>query len=145
MQCPKGLALIVFLFLFLLRFITRQFKGIFQTMYFTFTFLNDTYYIYYLIWNYVNLKYICKFRLVICTQKQAPIELVFALNCSHFYQSEKLFKDPNRVEGFNSMHWHTLVQGIITKEYQKRSKNLVSVQVVAILAVVTLIKDCYKI
>ena len=36
-------------------------------------------------------------------------------------------------------------QGIITKEYQKRSKNSVSAQVVAILAVVTLIKDCYKI
>ena len=33
--------------------------------------------------------------------------LVFALNCSHFYQSEKVFKDLNRVEGFNSMHWHT--------------------------------------
>ena len=108
MQCPIGLVFIVFLFR--LRFITRQFKGIFQTMYFTFTFLNDTYYIYYLIWNYVNLKYICKFRLVICTQKQAPIELVFALNCSHFYQSEKLFKDLNRVEGFNSLHWHTSVR-----------------------------------
>ena len=37
------------------------------------------------------------------------------------------------------------VQGIITKEYQKRSKNLVSAWVVAILEVVTLIKDCYKI
>ena len=36
-------------------------------------------------------------------------------------------------------------QGIIIKEYQKTSKNLVSAQVVAILAVVTLIKDCYKI
>ena len=36
-------------------------------------------------------------------------------------------------------------QGIITKEYQKRSKNSVSAYVVAILAVVTLIKDCYKI
>ena len=36
-------------------------------------------------------------------------------------------------------------QGIVTKEYQKRSKNSVSAQVVAILAVVTLIKDCYKI
>ena len=36
-------------------------------------------------------------------------------------------------------------QGIITKEYQKRPKNSVSAKVVAVLAVVTLIKDCYKI
>ena len=36
-------------------------------------------------------------------------------------------------------------QGIITKESQKRSKNLVSAKVVAILAIVTLIKDCDKI
>ena len=36
-------------------------------------------------------------------------------------------------------------QGIIIKEYQKTSKNLVCAQVVSILAVVTLIKDCYKI
>ena len=36
-------------------------------------------------------------------------------------------------------------QGIIAKEYQKMSKNSVSAYVVAILAVVTLIKDCYKI
>ena len=36
-------------------------------------------------------------------------------------------------------------QGIMIKEYQKTSKNLVSAQLVAILAVVTLIKDCYKI
>ena len=35
-------------------------------------------------------------------------------------------------------------QGIITKEYQKRSKKSVSAKVVAILAVVSLIKDCYK-
>ena len=37
------------------------------------------------------------------------------------------------------------VQGIITKEYQKRSKKSVSAKVVAILAVVTLIKDYFKI
>ena len=36
-------------------------------------------------------------------------------------------------------------QGIMIKEYQKTSKNLVSARLVAILAVVTLIKDCYKI
>ena len=36
-------------------------------------------------------------------------------------------------------------QGNITQEYQKGSKNSVSAQVVAFLAVVTLIKDCYKI
>ena len=36
-------------------------------------------------------------------------------------------------------------QGIITKEYQKRSVTLVSSQVVVILAVSTLIKDCQKI
>ena len=36
-------------------------------------------------------------------------------------------------------------QGIITKESQKRSKNSVSAKVVAIVAIVTLIKDCYKI
>ena len=33
----------------------------------------------------------------------------------------------------------TIGQGIITKEYQKRSKNSVSAQVVAVLVVVTLI------
>ena len=36
-------------------------------------------------------------------------------------------------------------QGIITKEYLKRPKNSVFAKVVAILAVVTLIRDCYKI
>ena len=36
-------------------------------------------------------------------------------------------------------------QGIITKEYQRGFKNSVSAQVVAFLAVVTLIKECYKI
>ena len=40
---------------------------------------------------------------------------------------------------------NTSTQGILTKEYQKRSKNSVSAYVVAFLAVVTLIKDCYKI
>ena len=35
-------------------------------------------------------------------------------------------------------------QGIITKEYQKRSKNSVSAKVVAILTVVTLIKDFFS-
>ena len=38
-----------------------------------------------------------------------------------------------------------LDQGIITKEFQKRSKTSVSAEVVAFLAVITLIKDCYKI
>ena len=36
-------------------------------------------------------------------------------------------------------------QGMMRKEYQKRSKISVSAYVVAILAVVTLIKDYYKI
>ena len=36
-------------------------------------------------------------------------------------------------------------QGVITKEYQKRFPQSVSAEVVAILAVVTLIKDCHKI
>mgnify|MGYP001274084030 CR=1 FL=1 len=40
---------------------------------------------------------------------------------------------------------HCCEQQIITKEYQKGSKNSVSAKVVAFLAVVTLIKDCYKI
>ena len=40
---------------------------------------------------------------------------------------------------------YDLGQGIITKEYQKRFKNSISAKAVAILAVVTLIKDCYKI
>ena len=38
--------------------------------------------------------------------------------------------------------WYSRSQEIITKEYQKRSKNSVSAQVAAILAVVTVIKDC---
>ena len=43
---------------------------------------------------------------------------------------------------YSALH---MIQGIITKEYQKQSKNSISAQVVAFLAVVTLIKDCYKI
>ena len=38
-----------------------------------------------------------------------------------------------------------VARGIIMKEYQKGSKNSVAAQAMAFLAIVTLIKDCYKI